>query len=151
MSKTPGKRSHWPWWILLATIAVMAAPVAWRYRPLNATERLLVGTWLDKDDVRTTFSEQRRFVEPLCIAISSGSGDHRIPMDGFTSEGAWSASGGQLTMQSDPYEPDGPLHSRVAEYVLRWIGRDNKVVQPLRFDGDDQVWIGKVRMKRIRD
>ncbi|MCA9080547.1 MAG: hypothetical protein KDA58_08305 [Planctomycetaceae bacterium] len=41
----PGSGWKWLRWSLVAFLCIVAAMVAYRYRPLNATERQLVGQW----------------------------------------------------------------------------------------------------------
>ena len=38
-------RRRWPWVVLATAILLIGGRVAWRFRPLNATERALVGRW----------------------------------------------------------------------------------------------------------
>lgn len=148
-SRTHRRRRQWL--VAAMAMAVVALPALWQYRPLNSTERSLVGIWSLGNDVQMTFTEQRRFVEPMFVTFSSESGDHRYPLPGLDSEGRWSASGGELTMQYELDPPVGPWPKRAIESALRWIRPARKVVQPLRFDDPDHAWIGETGMTRIRD
>lgn len=42
---TAKRRRRWPWVALAALVLLIVGPIAWRFRPLNADERALVGHW----------------------------------------------------------------------------------------------------------
>lgn len=42
-------RRRWPWVVLATAILLIGGRVAWRFRPLNATERALVGRWANTE------------------------------------------------------------------------------------------------------
>lgn len=44
------RRRRWLWGLLAVVLALAAAPVAWRYRPLGPFERPYVGDWVMRDD-----------------------------------------------------------------------------------------------------
>ena len=50
MIETVQKRRRWPWAVLAAVLLLIAAPIAWRSRPLNAAETALVGRWVRAAD-----------------------------------------------------------------------------------------------------
>ena len=112
MSDTPKKRRRWPWMILVGVLLLVGAPIAWRFRPLNATERTLVGHWKGADSV-TTFelSANRRFHwesvdKPFVDGVSATHRSqpllfHMVDSRLLTMEGDWSATRSSLSFQDD--------------------------------------------------
>ena len=62
------KRRLWPYIAVALLLLFVGGPLAWLFRPLNATERKLVGTWLFVSDgtQRMQFRADRR------LAYSNG-------------------------------------------------------------------------------
>ena len=78
------KRRHWPWLVLAALLLVVAGPRLWRFRPLNATEKSLVGRWQStRDGPIYTFRADRSYE---CSFI-------------FDSWGTWTAANGEISFQ----------------------------------------------------
>lgn len=91
MSGTRKKRRRWPWILLAAVVLFAGPPLAWRYRPLNATERGLVGTWITpQTDEIYVFTPDRRFRYSLGVRPRS-----------TILEGSWQGGGGHLQLRSD--------------------------------------------------
>jgi len=147
MSATAKRRRRWPWIVLAAVLLVVGGPIAWRFRPLNATERALVGRWKCVDDVSVfELSADRRFhwksvdsdfinglsathrAEPLLFHLV----DSRL----LTMQGHWSATKSSLSFRDD-IDLDNfsflPWLSRMRAYAVvtapstaevRWHGPD---------------------------
>ncbi len=91
MSGTPMKRRRWPWIMLAAVVLFASPPLAWQYRPLNATERRLVGTWITpQTDEIYVFTSDRRFRYSLGVRPRS-----------TILEGSWRCSGDRIDLHSD--------------------------------------------------
>ncbi len=113
MSGTIPKRRRWPWIILAAVLLFVGGPVAWQYRPLNATEKALVGVWRGGWPTITelTFSPDRRY-RRLIVRNQD-----RWPLSG----GAWHAADQQISMKQTFQErPDPPAFlARLERYFRR--------------------------------
>lgn len=120
------KRRRWPWVALAFVLCLVGGPLAWQLRPLNATERALVGTWdCDKrtmDEGTLTFTSNRRYTQQMGRLV--------IP-------GSWRVVDGALVLRSDPVPPPttvwSRLLSRLSPFVERWHGQLR-----IRFDGPDR-------------
>jgi hypothetical protein len=83
------RRRHF---VLLAVVLLIGAPLAWRYRPLNATERKLAGNWTTDDPLGShfIFTPDRKFQNyPAAGAFSLQTGN-------------WTAGSGKLFLKCDP-------------------------------------------------
>lgn len=94
MSETVKPRRRWPWRALAVVALVVGGLLAWRFRPLNGTERALVGKWKG-DYGEVTFRSNRRFE----------AGDEAFG-EGPDETGTWSATEDQLLIDLDV---PGPL------------------------------------------
>ncbi len=100
----PAKRRRWwLWGVLVAGALVVAAPVAWRYRPLNRTERQLLGTWSvttrDRPDhYKVEFGADRQYICQL---------NARLLPSPLPPNGRWEASHAVLSAIDVP--PDNSL------------------------------------------
>lgn len=96
MMETVKRRRRWPWLILTVVLIAIGGPLAWRYRPLNAEEKRLVGTWsslppYEGAAIRTYhFADSRRYTEGYVFGPVVGE---------------WSMSRGVLTFRPDRSEP----------------------------------------------
>ncbi len=116
-------------WIGLAVVLLCAiAPLVWRYRPLNQTERALLGTWKPDEFSRTanpadriTLTADRRFVWRM---DDSGTAI-RVP---FT-YGCWSASNEGLF-----FKLDSPKPTSVADRIRNVVTRVFDQGATIRFD-----------------
>lgn len=96
------RRLRWWQWLGVAVLLIVTAQVAWRYRPLSAMERRLLGTW----DIRSgafdgfiTFTADRRFT--FLFRGRSPTVGIEIP----DIAGSWSASEPRLRYTYDsPYK-----------------------------------------------
>ena len=132
MTETTKRRRRWPWLVLAVGMLLVGGQLAWRFRPLNATEKLLVGKWggTNPDVVVYHFHRDRRFTS-------------------LTTSGSWRASPGLLTLERDPFDSQGhPLQDRL-EICFRRILHPRQCT--LKFDGPDQLFQNRLRLQRIRD
>lgn len=125
------RRRRWPWVVLAAVLLLALGPKAWQLRPLNATERQLVGKWgHDPDHVVWDFHADR----------------HAIGL-GF--RGTWSASSDVVTLRRYQFDiqAEDLLHRLTIFYRrLRYPVRNR-----LTFEGPDRIVIGKFHIKRLPD
>lgn len=141
----PAKRRRWwLWGVFVAGVLVVAAPVAWRYRPLNRTERQLLGTWSVNmrgrpDHYKVEFGADRQYIRQLNTRFLSSP----LPLDG-----RWEASHAVLSALYVP--PDNsllapwkavPIWKRLLDRVRTLLpdGQENEdwVTMPLEFDSVD--------------
>ncbi len=128
------KRRRWPWVVLVTTLVIVGGPLAYRFRPLNAAERALVGRWTDNGGEFATIFQlnpDRTMVEDETV-------------------GSWSASGTALYLHT-PLEATEGLHwrARVSLYL-------SNIFSPridIRWDGPDRFYIkgatrGEIRFTR---
>lgn len=106
MTEIVKRRRRWPWVVLAAMLIVCGGPVAWRFRPLSAEERSVIGIWRCRvprapSTFTITFTDDRRY---LLLR-----GNHQSE-----EEGQWSISGDRLTCSA---EIPGLLAHRFDEYV----------------------------------
>jgi len=88
LSETVKRRRRWPWWLLVTVLLLGSGWIAWRFRPLNATERTLVGRWESIDDGSLyEFAASRRF--------QTTNPDSRVA----TMQGLWSATDSSLSFR----------------------------------------------------
>jgi hypothetical protein len=94
MTETAKKSRRWPWLVLIAALLLTGAAVTWqfrpRFRPLNAFELSLLGTWRSSDELRLAdefvLTADRRFV------LVNGN------VIGSEPKGRWAASPGTLIL-----------------------------------------------------
>lgn len=126
MSVTVKKRRRWPWIVLAVVLLLVALPVAWRLRPLSATERSLVGRWKSTDGVSSFhLSADRRFHwESVDDQFVHGlSATHRsqpllfhlVDSRMLTMDGVWSAGKSSISFRDD-VDHDNFV-------FLSWLGR----------------------------
>lgn len=103
------KRRRWWWLVLVAGLLLLGAPLARRFRPLNGTERALVGRWKG-DYGEMTLSPDRRFEF----------GDPAFG-EGPDATGTWTATDDQLFIYLDLPAPAtwGDVWRRTRSFLLR--------------------------------
>lgn len=131
MSEIVKKRRRWPWAVLAAVLFLVVGPIAWQFRPLNATERQLVGRWgHDPDHVIWHFHADRHAT-------------------GLGFRGTWSASPDTVTLRRYPFD------TQREELKNRLIMCFRRLRYPVRngleFEGPDRIVIGKFHIKRLPD
>lgn len=112
MPSTTPKRRRWPWVILAGVLLLVGGPIVWQFRPLNATEKALVGVWRGGWPTVTelTFSPDRRY-RRLIVR-----NQNQWPL----SRGAWHAADQQLSMKQTFQErPDPPAFLARLERYFR--------------------------------
>lgn len=115
MNETVKRRRRWPWGLAAVVLIVVGGPLAWRFRPLNQTERSIIGTWrCDNvhEVIYQTYTTDRR----LTIRTESLS-----TSDTETATGRWYAADGVLYTSIDPLGPWTPSHllSRITTLLQR--------------------------------
>lgn len=139
MAEVANKRRRWPWAVLAVVISVFVSVAGWRYRPLNPTERQLVGTWheVGSPESRFRYFPNRRF----CLYSVYGKGEFDVG-----ALGSWSCSDSSLIYRTDRglfWNWSSPLYS------LRNLFLSDTL--DLRFDDRGHAWIGPVDLVRIPD
>jgi len=110
-------RRRWPWAILAVVLLLVGGPIAWRFRPLNETERRLVGTWRSKYEAEYTFRLDHSFETAYGI------------------RGRWSVSGSMLQLRTVPDFPTSLVSTRLYwDSILTPTSWTQE--HPIAFDGD---------------
>lgn len=150
MSETVTRRRRWPWVVLAVLLLLVAGPLAWKYRPLNATERKLVGVWAvaSKPEQKIRFSPSRRIGNNMHSTTSLATGVETTEFGDFQDFGTWAASSDGVRFDPDPeFMPPQPWSERVQVVFLRLFGIEDDRL-PIRFDGKDHlVFEGDVLMR----
>lgn len=136
MSERTKKRRGWKLGIASIGLLLVAGWCGWQFRPLNATERKLVGTWtvtrepLVLPDARTEFTLREDRVM-LHFQPASGAPRQRV--------GTWSAADGKLSTVLDDNQPGGwfPILSRLKRWIHGW-GRQTRNIH---FEDDDRFQV----------
>ncbi len=120
MSDTVRKRRLRLWRLILAMVLFVGGPVAWWYRPLNATEARLVGTW--RSDRGSEFTLYR---------------SHAYRLDFLNARGTWSAAESRLRTRIIPRETTlwgaVQVHWRALTHPKDWTCE-----MPIEFIGPDR-------------
>lgn len=131
MTETVKKRRRWPW-VVLAALLLIGGPIAWRFRPLNAKERALVGTWKSYRET-VTFLPDRRI------------------LGGGNDVGSWSAAERTLYVrQPIPFEviSDVPWRIGLPVYFrMLFIPTSHEIVR----DGPDRFWWAGEEYVRVQE
>lgn len=133
------RRRRWPWILLAIGLLLVGGPFALQLRPLNPTERALVGTWSEPaHGIRYRLTADRQ------VEMSNLS-------QAWTSTGQWSASGDSLSLSpgtSAHIVAKRPWYLNLPFSLLRPFARRT---YPLRLDGRDRIWLGGVEFVRVPD
>jgi hypothetical protein len=117
--------------VLLAVVLLIGAPIAWRYRPLNETERKLIGFWRDPNVLNVS-----------AISLFHLTEDRRVDA-AYGVRGSWSASRNQITVRFPRYATTGSSLSMVINNSLASIGlRTVTETLTVEFPAPHQVTIG---------
>ena len=150
MSETVTRRRRWPWVVLAVVVLLVAGPLAWKYRPLNATERKLVGVWAvaSKPEQKIRFSPSRRIGNNMHSTTSLATGVETTEFGDFEDFGSWAASSRGVRVDLDPeLMPPQPWFERVQFVFLHLFGIEDDGF-PITFDGEDHlVFEGDVLMR----
>ena len=140
MTETVKKRRRWPWVILAAVLLLVGGPIAWRLRPLNATERRLVGTWTPEDPAMTPELLPFTLKPDRTLFYSALGGTLTFP-------GRWDATSETIEIQMDP-DPDrsDPIIPRLLRLYRQLSGQHRR---PLLFDNDDTIELEGIPFKRV--
>ena len=132
------KRRRWLWLLSAIGIAAIGGSLAWTFRPLNAAERRLLGTWTRMDDerVRFRFTADRR-VQATVIKT--------LQLEDY---GDWHAADGSVVIRCTRVKNSATSAIRsVAESPEAYLGRSHS----LRFEGDDRAIIKSHPYRRSAD
>lgn len=94
-------RRHRFWGILAVGLLLVAAPLAWRYRPLNASERRLIGEWRYYPASPDQNKESLRFRRDRTLAWNSGRFDDSTEFEDRNDADSWAfwnCQNGRLTV-----------------------------------------------------
>jgi len=138
MTETGRRRRRWPWVVLAVVLLLVGGPIAWRFRPLNATERKLVGIWASASSPvqKMRFTAARGFGNNLQNTASLDSGKE-CPSSHFTDFGTWTADSTEVTLDVQPIQP-GPLDERVLIWFMRAFGFARAKI-PITFEDADHL------------
>ncbi len=133
--ETVRKRRRWLWVILGSLVLLIGGSIAWQLRPLNATERALVGRWsFVSHDESFEFRSDRYFVA-----------------GGGTEVRSWNASENTIAVQwpvSFAQLGGGKWTDRLATYFKRL---SPPVPTPFNWVGPDRIVWGGKEFVRIRE
>ena len=161
MSVSVKKRRRWPRIVLAGLILIVGAPIAWRFRPLSAAERTLVGRWGSTDGLSSfDLSANRRFHwESVDKGFVYGlSATHRsqpilfhmVDSRFLTMDGHWSATRSFLSFRDD-VEPDNfpflPWLGRMRAYAVVTFASTAEV----HWDGPDRFELCGQEFTRVQD
>jgi hypothetical protein len=150
---------RWFQWAVMFIVVVTAGAVAYWWRPLNSTERMLVGGWepvtsykksrFDLGNDAVWFGENRRFAvtRPQVRRLPTGV---EVTTQNVIQQGRWEASSTSLgeTFDVPGTSPWGAYRQRPILLFYRLIGR-TRTRYPLRFEGPDRVWVNDVEFQRV--
>lgn len=133
---------RWKWGLAIAMLVLLVgAPLAWRFRPLNSTERQLVGIW-----TTPSAGEQPSYMilgADRRMTHGSGLYDPARRHGGLTREmdGTWEASGGAMygTWKRD-------LPTRLRDF---WQGVSHTFHNSVRMEGTDVLKISTADGRNI--
>jgi len=144
MSESVKKRRRWPWAILVAVLLLFSGPVAWSFRPLNATERALIGTWRlnayngTSSSHRRCFRADRTFEEIVC---SNGQTS--------TTTGSWTASPESIRVfnlrNGGDSRPPPPAHWRQRLHTAVF----GVEIPAVRVEGANRLYTGNWAWDRV--
>lgn len=110
-------------WLAVAVLLPVVGAMAWQYRPLNVTERLLVGLWkAPTEDLDEPFPvpAPRRHLEAIRFTADRRyrhRGDFLLPLE----TGAWRVTGSSLYLDPDPAGPWS--YDRLVVATKKLLGR----------------------------
>jgi hypothetical protein len=119
--------------MLLAAFAV--SPIAWHFRPLTATERLLLGSWRNRGPttgVVVIFTADRRYQSRL-TAGGPGSGPRILET------GSWRASGTDFIFRADPTLPLS--WNTLSAHLNRLVFGNGTLKCSIELHGQDEIKI----------
>jgi len=150
MSETVRKRRRWPYVFIGLILLAIAVPFAWAYRPLNAAERELVGTWakVDSPGERLNLGADRTYTWTGISTLTFPDAPPKT-IHSLGGRGTWTASSARLILRDDTAEDEleaASLWESVLLLVLRPVLADEG--SPLRAEGD-RVWIGDDAYSRV--
>ena len=132
MTETAKRRRHWRWVILAVVLLLVGGPIALRFRPLNATEKAIVGRWKSSFFVGIhEFHANRRFRHSIT--------DRR---------GSWAAANGRISFWVDP-SPELPVQAwprRLKSYVRSMLAPPTYAI---RFEGPDRFYSDSNEFARV--
>ena len=121
------RRRRWPWVVISVVLLIVGVPLAWKFRPLNATERKLVGVWS-----RPKWPGKRIILEGDRTFLVFDPGPERLCL---TERRKWRASESGFFIDLEP--------SSIAQ-ALEWLLEDGDLSvgpESLQLDGSERVWI----------
>lgn len=148
---TTGKRRRWPWLLLAASLLLTGGSIEWRFRPLNSTERQLVGTWIHADgrDTRLQFSETRQF-DGTAIRVLTDPLNRTVyifePVEGVR----WTASENRIQLRLAGDAGAGlPILTRLSIPFRNLVLGKNVVEMPLTIEGPDRIIVSDRLFVRV--
>jgi len=148
MSDTGNRRRRWPWLILALGLLVIGVPLVWRLRPLNATERALVGSWsCDAPKAELQFSPYHQFQGAIFwkLDVPQLRGELQETVHGAT----WSATNSRIEIRHSRLKL-----SNIRQYGFRWVLQDILTggelrVMKLQVDGPDKIIVEGHEFRRV--
>ena len=137
MSEAFKKRRRWRWVMAATILLLLVAVFGWRYRPLNSTERTLIGVWQEPEGLgEFRFESNRRFV--------SSSNRNKEP----DMTGGWSASPGMLALGSDVSLRNLTGLAWGTAVKVYFKAKSPDPVE-IRMDGPDRFWLDGHEFVRV--
>lgn len=134
MTETVKRRRRWPWGVFATILLLIVGAVGWAFRPLNATEKALIGRWRMTDAAVDGAAESRP--------------DRRCQLRGFPA-GTWRTSGTRLFIRFPLPLNDlagRPWSQRVGRYLEALLSEASSEVT---WDGPDKFGWGGNEFVRI--
>lgn len=145
MSEIAARRRRWPWGVISVIVLVVGVPLAWKFRPLNATERKLLGTWESSPKNRLSFHADRRFYLSGATPGDPVSEEAKSFIPPLEFGGTWTASGNSLYRDGFSHL-DMPWQDRL---TLFWATLTEDAAESVIFDGPNQIRLRRVRYDRL--
>lgn len=146
MNPVARKNRRWRWGLLAPALLVIAGPIAGRWRPLNATERTLVGTWSSGvPGTKLQFSPDRR-VDGEFYLKANRLGE---PFALFVNGGTWSVAGDSIRIHRPRSVLSGIRQSGFLSFLQSLATGSHLDVLTLRVEGPDQVAIEGQSLGRL--
>lgn len=153
MSETVTRRRRWPWVVLAVLLLLVAGPLAWKYRPLNATERKLVGAWapVSEPNNRVRFMATHRVGRNSRSRVLLPTGGVEDDIRHFEEFASWTANSNELRLTLDTeFTGSVSLPFRIQFMCYRLLGLTAETT-PISFEDENRLVVGRQVYVRVAE